>query len=162
MCIYMGPTSSAMAFNQRSDPLSKLNMNTAANDKYLNQQSSPQPRQPEMDMFPSKQSDPLAGNWNYDSALDLFSLTPADLDPASFDFAESLTSADTKDLFMDPFGTPSAINGFAMPIAEEAVSPTSVRLVNIPLTTRSQLTLTPNRTSKATTNPGPECPNPST
>lgn len=130
----MGPTSSAMAFNQRSDPLSKLSMNTAAN---LNQQSSPQPRQPEMDMFPSKQSDPLAGNWNYDSALDLFSLTPADLDPASFDFADSLTSADTKDLFMDPFETPSAINGFAMPIAEEAVSPTSVRLDNISLTKSS-------------------------
>ncbi|KAJ5715456.1 uncharacterized protein N7483_012637 [Penicillium malachiteum] len=104
----------------RCNPLPKLSM---GNDRYLNQQLSPHSRP--LDMFSTKASDPLPGNWNYDSAIDLFSLTPVDMDPVSFDFADSLTSADTKDFFMDPFGTPSAINGFVMPTAEDAVSPSS-------------------------------------
>ncbi|KAJ5798494.1 uncharacterized protein N7503_007790 [Penicillium pulvis] len=104
-----------MAFNRNQ--LSNLSMG----DRYLSQELSPQSRP--MDMFSSKASDTL-GNWNYDSAIDLFSLTPADMDPVSFDFADSLTSSDTKDLFMDPFGTPSAINGFTMP-TEDTVSMSS-------------------------------------
>ncbi|KAJ5999462.1 hypothetical protein N7451_007272 [Penicillium sp. IBT 35674x] len=104
-----------MAFNRNQ--LSNVSMD----DRYLSQQLSPQSRP--MDMFSSKPSDTL-GNWNYDSAIDLFSLTPADMDPVSFDFADSLTSSDTKDLFMDPFGTPSAINGFTMP-TEDTVSMSS-------------------------------------
>ncbi|KAJ5949877.1 hypothetical protein N7454_001461 [Penicillium verhagenii] len=90
-------------------------------DRYLSQDLSPQSRP--MDLF-SKASDNLTGNWNYDSAIDLFALTPADMDPVSFDFADSLTNGDTKDLFMDPFGTPSAINGFTMP-NEDTVSMSS-------------------------------------
>lgn len=77
-----------------------------------------------MEMFPgTKATDPLPVNWTYDSAIDLFSVNPADMD--SFDFSD-MTNTDTKDLFMDPFGTPTAIGGFTMPTAEDAVSPSSV------------------------------------
>ncbi|KAJ5116837.1 hypothetical protein N7456_001185 [Penicillium angulare] len=102
----------------RSNQASRLSMD---DDRYLSQQLSPQSRQ--MDLF-SKPSDAMPGNWNYDSALDLFSLAPTDMDPVAFDFNDGLANAD-KDLFMDPFGTPSSINGFIMPIADEAVSPAS-------------------------------------
>ncbi|KAJ6115374.1 hypothetical protein N7486_001152 [Penicillium sp. IBT 16267x] len=104
-----------MAFNRNQ--LSNLSMD----DRYLSQPLSPQSRP--MDMFASKASDNI-GNWNYDSALDLFSLTPAEMDPVSFDFADSLTSSDAKDLFIDPFETPPAINGFTMP-NEDTVSMSS-------------------------------------
>lgn len=107
-----------MTFN-RPNTISTL---TLEDERYLNQDLSPQSRR--MDMF--KASDPLPGNWSYDSAIDLFSLNAADIDPVSFDFADSLTTADTKDLFMDPFGTATAIDGFTMPIAEDAVSLSSV------------------------------------
>lgn len=79
-----------------------------------------------MELFPTTMaSDPRPGNWSYDSAIDLFSLNPADLDPVSFDFTD-MTSADSKDLFMDPFGTPTAISGFSMPTSEDTVSLCSV------------------------------------
>lgn len=107
-----------MAFN-RPNTLSTLSLE---DERYLNQNLSPQSRP--MDMF--KGSDPLPGNWNYDSAIDLFSLNPADMDTVSFDFADSLTNADTKDLFIDPFGTPNATDGFTMPVAEDTVSLSSV------------------------------------
>ncbi|KAJ5378063.1 uncharacterized protein N7496_005472 [Penicillium cataractarum] len=104
-----------MAFNRTA--LSNLSLE---DERYLNQQLSPQSRP--MELFPTtKASDPLPGNWSYDSAIDLFSLNPADMDPVSFDFAD-MTSADSKDLFMDPFGTPTAISGFSMPTAEDTVS----------------------------------------
>jgi hypothetical protein len=112
-----GPT---IAFN--STALSNLSLE---DESYLNQQLSPQSRP--MDLFPTtKASDPLRGNWSYDVAIDLFSLNPADMDPISFDFPDNLTNADSKDLFMDPFGTPTAISGFGMPTVEDAVSPSSV------------------------------------
>lgn len=96
---------------------------TAEDERYLNQQLSPEARP--MEMFPgTKTNDPLPVNWAYDSAIDLFSVNPADMDPVSFDFSE-MTNADTKDLFMDPFGTPTAINGFSMPTTDEAISPSS-------------------------------------
>jgi hypothetical protein len=107
-----------MAFNQ-SNTLSTLALEE---ERYLNQDLSPQSRP--MDMF--KGSDPLPGNWSYDSAIDLFSLNPADMDPVSFDLADNLTNADTKDLFMNPFGAPTAINGFTMPSTEDTVSLSSV------------------------------------
>ncbi|KAJ5152690.1 uncharacterized protein N7482_009168 [Penicillium canariense] len=77
-----------------------------------------------MDLFSpvTKDSDSLPGNWSYDSAIDLFSLDPAGMDPNSFEFADSLTSANSKDLFMDPFGTPTAISGFTMSTADDTVS----------------------------------------
>ncbi|KAJ5261170.1 hypothetical protein N7478_011765 [Penicillium angulare] len=102
----------------RSNQAPRLGMD---DDRYLSQQLSPQSRQ--MDLF-SKSSDAMPGNWNYDSTLDLFSLTSTDMDPVSFDFNDGLADAD-KDLFMDPFGTPSSINGFIMPITDDAVSPAS-------------------------------------
>ncbi|OKP10212.1 hypothetical protein PENSUB_4386 [Penicillium subrubescens] len=105
-----------MAFNRTA--LSNLSLE---DERYLNQQLSPQSRP--MELFPTtKASDPLPGNWSYDSAIDLFSLNPAEMDPVSFDFADSLTNADSKDLFMDSFGTPTAISGFSMPTAEDTVS----------------------------------------
>ncbi|OQE18564.1 hypothetical protein PENSTE_c017G09254 [Penicillium steckii] len=118
MCI---PPISTMAAFSRPNPMSTL---TAEDERYLNQQLSPQPRP--MDMYPgTKANDPLPVNWTYDSAIDLFSVNPADMDPVSFDFSE-MTNADTKDLFMDPFGTPT-INGFTMP-TDDAVSPSSQEL----------------------------------
>lgn len=109
-----------MAAFSRPNPMSTL---TAEDERYLNQQLSPDARP--MEMFPgTKTNDPLPVNWAYDSAIDLFSVNPADMDPVSFDFSE-MTNADTKDLFMDPFGTPTAINGFSMPTTDEAISPSS-------------------------------------
>ncbi|KAK5807688.1 hypothetical protein VI817_001946 [Penicillium citrinum] len=114
-----------MAAFSRPNPMSTL---TAEDERYLNQQLSPQPRP--MDMYPgTKANDPLPVNWTYDSAIDLFSVNPVDMDPVSFDFSE-MTSADTKDLFMDPFGTPT-INGFTMP-TDDAVSPSSVCIRPLP------------------------------
>lgn len=110
----------AMAFNRTA--LSNLSLE---DERYLNQQLSPQSRP--MELFPpTKASDPLPGNWSYDSAIDLFSMNPADMDPVSFDFADSLTSADSRDLFMDPFGTPTAIGGFSIPTADDTISLSSV------------------------------------
>lgn len=136
-----------MAFNGTG--LSDLSLE---DERYLNQQLSPQSRP--MELFPTtKTSDPLPDNWSYDSAIDLFSLNPADMEPVSFDFGDSLTSPDSKDLFMDPFGTPTAISGFSMPTAEDAVSLSSVRFQSLQ-DHQPKLTSSP-RISTATTNPGP-------
>lgn len=136
-----------MAFN--STGLSDLSLE---DERYLNQQLSPQSHP--MELFPTtKTSDPLPGNWSYDSAIDLFSLNPADMDPVSFDFGDSLTSPDSKDLFMDPFDTPTAISGFSMPTAEDNVSLSSVRSQSLQ-DHHPKLTPSP-RISTATTNPGP-------
>ncbi|KAJ5594654.1 uncharacterized protein N7459_000862 [Penicillium hispanicum] len=105
-----------MAFD-RSNPLSNLSLD---DERYLNQPLSPQSRP--MDLFPVKASDPLPGHWSYDSAIDLFSLNPVDMDPVSFDFADSLANPDSKDLFLDPFETPTGISGFSVPNAEDTVS----------------------------------------
>lgn len=103
----------------RSSTLPTLSLE---DERYLNQDLSSQSRS--VDMF--RGSDPLPGNWSYDSAIDLFALNPADMDPVSFEFSDNLGNADTKDLFLDPFGTPSAINGFTMPAAEDTLSLSSV------------------------------------
>lgn len=118
-------------------------------DEYLDQQLSPTTRP--MDLFSVNKgpADPLAGNWSYDSAIDLFSLAPADMDPMSFDFADGLANTDTKDLFMDPFGSSTTINGFTMPAAEDTVSLSSVRHSPPTIQTR----LTPRRTSTVMTSP---------
>lgn len=138
-----------MAFNRTG--LSNLSLE---DERYLNQQLSPQSRP--MEPFPTtKASDSLPGNWSYDSAIDLFSLNPADMDPVSFDFADSLTSPDSKDLFMDPFGTPTAISGFSMPTAEDTVSLSSVRSQSLQFHHPTLNTNPSPRISTATTNAGP-------
>lgn len=91
-------------------------------ERHLSQPLSPQSRP--MDLFPLKGSDPLP-DWNYDSAIDLFSLTPADMDPVTFDFADGLANADVKDLFLDPFAPATAIGGLTMP-TDDTVSVSSV------------------------------------
>ncbi|KAJ5795794.1 transcriptional regulator family: Helix-loop-helix [Penicillium psychrosexuale] len=82
---------------------------------YLSQHLSPQSRP--ADFF--ERPDPLAANWSYDNAIDLFSINPTDMEPVSFDFADSLTNIESKDLFNDPFAS-SGISGFSMP--EDAAS----------------------------------------
>lgn len=104
----------------RSNLLSSLSVE---DERYLNQPLSPQSRP--MDLFPSKGSDTLPDQWNYDSAIDLFSLTPADMDSVAFDFAEGLPNADAKDLFLDPFAPSTVIGGFTMP-TDDTVSLSSV------------------------------------
>ncbi|KAJ5667797.1 uncharacterized protein N7477_006367 [Penicillium maclennaniae] len=99
----------------RSSTLPTLSLE---DERYFNQNLSPQSRPLDM----CKGSDLLPGNWSYDSAIDLFSLNPANMDPVAFDFTDNFTNADSKDLFVDPFGTPTVINGFTMPAADDTVS----------------------------------------
>ncbi|KAJ5364950.1 uncharacterized protein N7496_010663 [Penicillium cataractarum] len=100
-----------MAFNHTA--LYKLSLD---NESFLDQQVSPQSRL--MELFPTtKASDPLPGDWSYDSAVDLFFLNLADMDPVSFNFGD-MTAADS----MDSSGIPAAIGGFSMPTAEDTVS----------------------------------------
>lgn len=103
-----------MACN-RSNEITNLSMDQGT---YLSQQLSPQSRPSD---FFDKGPDPLAANWSYDNAIDLFALNPADMEPVSFDFADSLTNLESKDLFNDPFAS-SGISGFTMPMAEDAAS----------------------------------------
>lgn len=98
---------------------------------YLSQHLSPQSRP--ADFF--ERPDPLAANWSYDNAIDLFSINPSDMEPVSFDFADSLTNIESKDLFNDPFAS-SGISGFSMP--EDAASLSSVRLSTLPINILSQ------------------------
>ncbi|KAJ5552101.1 hypothetical protein N7494_001479 [Penicillium frequentans] len=86
----------------------------------LRQQLIPQPP---MDMSSSNASNTL-GFWNYDTIIDIFSMTTTD-DSVSFDTVDSLTNGSTNDLSVDSFGTASAINGFIMP-AKDTVSMSSV------------------------------------
>lgn len=56
-----------------------------------------------MELFPTtKASDPLPGNWSYDSANDLFFLNPVDMNFVLFDFGD--ITADP----IDPCGIPTA------------------------------------------------------
>lgn len=121
-----------MAFNRTSN-LSNL---SKEDEWYLNQQLSPHSRP--LDLFTTKGADPLPGNWPYDSAIDLFSLTPADMDSAPFDFVDGLTNTDIKDLFIDPFA-PTAFSGLPKPTAKDTVS-SSVRSSSVIFITRSSLT----------------------
>ncbi|KAG0159620.1 hypothetical protein PDIDSM_7142 [Penicillium digitatum] len=100
-----------MACN-RSNEIPNLSIDQGT---YLSQHLSPQSRP--ADYF--DRPDPLAANWSYDNAIDLFSITPTDMEPVSFDFADSLTNLESKDLFSDPFAS-SGISGFSMP--EDAAS----------------------------------------
>lgn len=105
-----------MACN-RSNEIPNLSIDQGT---YLSQHLSPQSRP--ADFF--ERPDPLAANWSYDNAIDLFSINPTDMEPVSFDFADSLTNLESKDLFNDPFAS-SGISGFSMP--EDAASLSSVR-----------------------------------
>lgn len=108
-----------MACN-RSNEIPNLSMDEGS---YLGQQLSPQSRPTD---FFNRASDPLATNWSYDNAIDLFALNPTDMEPVSFDFADNLTNLESKDLFADPFAGSSGISGFSMPMAEDAASLSSV------------------------------------
>ncbi|KAJ5130063.1 uncharacterized protein N7515_006102 [Penicillium bovifimosum] len=94
-----------------SNELSGLSMDQGT---YLSQQLSPQSRP--ADFF--DRADPLAANWSYNNAIDMFALDPADMEPVSFDFPDSLTDVEPKSMFSDPFAT-SGVSGFTMPICEE-------------------------------------------
>ncbi|KAJ5960673.1 uncharacterized protein N7479_007823 [Penicillium vulpinum] len=107
-----------MACN-RSNEIPNLSIDQGT---YLSQHLSPQHLSPQSrpaDFF--DRPDPLAANWSYDNAIDLFSLNPTDMEPVSFDFADSLTNLESKDLFNDPFAS-SGISGFTMPMAEDSAS----------------------------------------
>jgi hypothetical protein len=108
-----------MACN-RSNEIPNLSIDQGT---YLSQHLSPQSRP--ADFF--ERPDPLAANWSYDNAIDLFSINPTDMEPVSFDFADSLTNLESKDLFNDPFAS-SGISGFTMPMAEDVASLSSVCL----------------------------------
>lgn len=82
--------------------------------------------------------DPLAADWSYDDAVNLFLLSPADMDPMCFDFADSLANTDTKYPFMDPFAAAPPINASIPPAAEDTVSMSSVRTCTA--ASRAQLT----------------------
>lgn len=107
-----------MACN-RSNEIPNLSMDE---ETYLNQQLSPQSRPADFFNRASDPSDPLAANWSYDSAIDMFALNPTDMEPVSFDFADNLTNLESKDLFADPFTGSSGISGFSIPMAEDAAS----------------------------------------
>lgn len=93
-----------------------------------------------MDLFTAKGSDSLPGNWPNDSAMDLFSLTPADMDPVPFDFVDGLANTDIKDYFLDPI-VPPAFSALSMPPVEETVAFSSVRSSSVIFITRPSLTL---------------------
>jgi hypothetical protein len=106
-----------MACN-RSNEISNLSIDQGT---YLSQQLSPQSRPAEFFDRP----DPLAANWSYDNAIDMFALDPADMEPVAFDFPNNLTNVESKDMFIDPFAT-SGVSGFTMPMSEEETPLSSV------------------------------------
>lgn len=83
-----------------------------------------------MDLFSANkvtELNSLAGHWEYDSTIDLFSFTPVGMDTVSCQFPDSLAGTDTKDLYVDPFAISTAFGGFNIPPAEDAASVSSVR-----------------------------------
>lgn len=85
--------------------------------KYL-KQLSPTTRPMDLSSVNKGPAYSLAGNWSYDSTIDLFSLNLPDIDPMSFHF---------EDLFMDPFVPSTPINGSTMPATGGKLSLSSVR-----------------------------------
>ncbi|KAF9886348.1 hypothetical protein FE257_011493 [Aspergillus nanangensis] len=62
-----------------------------------------------------KGPDPLSGNWNYDSAIDLFSLNTTMLsDPFPLDMSNEMVGVDPKEFPADFFAPPPDISGFAI------------------------------------------------
>jgi hypothetical protein len=108
-----------MACN-RSNEIPNLSMDEGT---YLNQQLSLSPQSRPVDFF---KPDPLAANWTYDSAIDLFTLNSNDMESVPFDFADSMNDLDSKDLFVDPFAGSPEISGFSMPMPEDNASLSSV------------------------------------
>ncbi|KAJ5771143.1 uncharacterized protein N7511_003194 [Penicillium nucicola] len=101
-----------MACN-RSNEIPNLSMDEST---YLSQQLSLSPQSRPVDLF---KPDPLAANWTYDSAIDLFNLNPNDMESMPFDFADGMNDLDSKDLFVDPFAASPEISGFSMPMPED-------------------------------------------
>jgi hypothetical protein len=110
-----------MACN-RSNEIPNLSMDEGT---YLSQQLNLSPQSRPVDFF---KPDPLAANWTYDSAIDLFALNSNDMESVPFDFADSLNDLDSKDLFVDPFAGSPEISGFSMPMPEDNASLSSVCL----------------------------------
>ena len=106
-----------MACN-RSNEIPSLSMDEGT---YLSQQLSLSPQSRPVDFF---KPDPLAANWTYDNAIDLFALNSNDMESVPFDF--SLNDLDSKDLFVDPFAGSPEISGFSMPMPEDNASLSSV------------------------------------
>ncbi|OQD90027.1 hypothetical protein PENANT_c002G06182 [Penicillium antarcticum] len=104
-----------MACN-RSNEIPNLSMDEGT---YLSQQLSLSPQSRPVDLF---KPDPLAANWTYDSAIDLFALNPNDMEAMPFDFADGMNDLDSKDLFVDPFAGSPEISGFSMPMPEDSGS----------------------------------------
>ncbi|KAJ6091493.1 hypothetical protein N7467_003462 [Penicillium canescens] len=104
-----------MACN-RSNEIPNLSMDEGT---YLSQQLNLSPQSRPVDFF---KPDPLAANWTYDSAIDLFALNSNDMESVPFDFADSLNDLDSKDLFVDPFAGSPEISGFSMPMPEDNAS----------------------------------------
>ncbi|KAE8352296.1 hypothetical protein BDV28DRAFT_135342 [Aspergillus coremiiformis] len=80
------------------------------------------------DTFPAPKADPLSANWNYDSAIDLFSLNTMMPENFTLDVPnEPIMGVDPKDFPADFFAPPPDISGFAISnhSAEDAGSITS-------------------------------------
>ncbi|RJE20176.1 hypothetical protein PHISCL_07493 [Aspergillus sclerotialis] len=101
---FAGPAASAQCFN--NEPWS-----------YASSNSQP------IESFPvTKGPDPLSGNWNYDSAIDLFSMDNMMPDTFSMDLPSDPISLDPSYFPVDPFGSPD-VSGFAISNSgEDAVS----------------------------------------
>lgn len=89
------------------------------NDRWSYASSENQP----IESFPvMKGPDPLSSNWNYDSAIDLFSINNMMPDTLSMDLPSDPISLDPNYFAVDPFGSPD-ISAFTISNSgEDAVS----------------------------------------
>lgn len=69
-----------------------------------------------MDAFPGKGPDPLSGNWNYDSAIDLFSLNTTTMlpEPLQLDIPNEFVNIDPKEFPAEFFAPPPEFSGFTI------------------------------------------------
>ncbi|GES59916.1 HLH DNA binding domain protein [Aspergillus terreus] len=69
-----------------------------------------------MDAFPGKGPDPLSGNWNYDSAIDLFSLNTTTMlpEPLQLDIPNEFVNLDPKEFPAEFFAPPPEFSGFTI------------------------------------------------
>ncbi|KAK1142643.1 hypothetical protein N8T08_007447 [Aspergillus melleus] len=73
------------------------------------------PMQRSNESFPApKGPDPLSSNWNYDSAIDLFSLNTMLPEPFPMEIPNDMMGMDTKDFPTDFFAPPPDISGFTI------------------------------------------------
>lgn len=96
---------------------------TMDEESYLSQQLSPQSRPAD---FFNGPSDSVAPNWSYDGGMDMFAPNFIDMEPVPLGFADNISNPQPKQLFVNPFTGPSGISGLCIPMAEDAVSLSSV------------------------------------